>query len=86
MSPILSIEGAVVEESQIGFVDQSGALQCVSGTLALEMVPRDVAQFFVDKWNQRFQRVWVASFPACKQFGNSMGMLLIHSRLQPQVR
>jgi hypothetical protein len=48
------------------------------------MVPRDVAEFLVEQRNQLIQRGLVARLPAYKQFANRVGMLLIHSQLQPQ--
>ena len=86
MRAILGIKWPLVEQPQIGLVDQSSALQGVPGALAPEMPPRDVAQLFVDQRNQRFKAPLVARFPAYQQFANWVGMLLIHSQLPRQTQ
>ena len=64
MGTIFGVKGPLVEQPQIGLVDQSRALQGMARTLASEMPPRDVAQVFVDQRNQRFKDLRIARFPA----------------------
>lgn len=73
MCAIFGVKRPLVEQPQIGLVDQSSALQGVSRALAPEMPPRDVAQLFVDQRNQRFKGLWIARFPAYQQFANWVG-------------
>ncbi len=86
MRPVLSIERPLVNQPQIGLMNQRCALQGMPRTFPLEMVPRDVAQFLVDERNQGLQRFFVARFPAYDQLANRVGMLLIHSQLRPQTQ
>jgi hypothetical protein len=82
MRAILDIERPLVDQPQIGFVNQRRALQGMPRPFPLEMMPRDVAEFLVDQRNPRFQRFLIARSPAHEQLGHRLGMLLIHSRLQ----
>ena len=84
MRTVVSIKGPLVEQSQVSLVDESRALQGMPRTLSSEMMPRDVAEFFVDERNQRCKRFLVARLPAHEQFAHRVGMLLIHSQLQDQ--
>ncbi len=86
MRAILGIKRTLVEQPQVGLVDQSRALQGVSRTLPLEMMPGDVAEFLVDQRNQRFKGFLVARLPAHEQFADRLGMLLIHSQLRPETQ
>lgn len=84
MSAILGIKWTLVEQTYVGLVDQRRTLQSMSGTFALEMAPRDIAEFPVNERDQSFKRFLIARLPAYEQFANRVRMLLIHSQLQPQ--
>lgn len=67
MCAIFRIEEPLIQQPQVSLVDQSCALKAAPGTLSLELIPRDVAQFVVDERNQHFQRFFVAhSAPATR--------------------
>jgi hypothetical protein len=54
------------------------------GTLSLEVIAGDVAEFLVDQRNQGLKSFPVARFPAYEQFGHRVRMFLIHSQLRPK--
>ena len=64
MGPILSIKGPLVDESQVGLMDQRRALQSVPRTLTLQMVSGNIAEFFVDQRDQTFKGLLVSRLPA----------------------
>ncbi len=41
----------LTNQTQIGLMDQGGALQRVSWTLAVQLTASDLAQFLVDQWD-----------------------------------
>jgi hypothetical protein len=85
MGTILCIKWTLVQQPEVGFVDQSCTLQGVPRTLSLQVVTRNVAEFLVNEWNQSFKRLLVARLPAYEQLAHRVGMLLIHGWLQPQM-
>ena len=86
MSAILGIKRTLVHQPEISLVDQGRTLQRMSGTFPLEMTSRDIAEFLVDERDQSLKRFMVARLPTYQQLANRMGMLLIHSQLQPQTK
>ena len=68
MCTIVSFKGFLIDESKIGLVDQGGALQGMPRALPLEMVVRDLAQFFVDKRNQLLKSLPVSGSPSHQEF------------------
>ena len=82
MGAIVGVKGPLVQQAQVGLVDECCALQGMAGTLALEMAVGDVAEFFVDQRKQLLQCFLVARFPAHQEFGYRMGRLLIHRQLE----
>ena len=81
---IVGIKGALIDQPQIGLVDQRGALQCVFRTLALQMMASDFAEFSIYEGNQSLEGSLIASLPQHEQFADSFRMLLIHNRLRPE--
>jgi hypothetical protein len=51
-------------------MDESGALQGMSGPLAAQITMRQVAHFVVNQRHERLQRILVARSPSDEQFGN----------------
>src|SRR5580700_8995537 len=52
MSAILPLHAFVVHQPHIRFVDQSGSLQAVAGTLTFHIVPRETVEFVIDDRGQ----------------------------------
>ncbi len=42
----------VIDQAQVGFVNQGRALQSVVGALTGQTVPRDAAKFFINKGDE----------------------------------
>jgi hypothetical protein len=65
MLPVLKLPSAV-RQAQVCFVYHSGALESVSGALALQAMVRDASKLRVDKGHQRVERSPIA-FPPFSQ-------------------
>jgi hypothetical protein len=63
VSPTPPINVALVDQSQIHLVNQSGGLKGVADSLAAKPTGRDPAQFRVDQWQQPIERALVAATP-----------------------
>ena len=81
---IVRVKRALIHQPQVRLIDQRSALQCVFRTLPLEMIASDLAKFLVDQRNQTLEGGLIARLPARKQFGDRLGMCLIHNQLGPQ--
>jgi hypothetical protein len=60
---VAALERSLVNQPQIRLMDQSGALQCMTGTFAPQLASRDLAQLLVNKRNQALEGFLVACTP-----------------------
>ena len=56
----------MIDEAQVGFVDQSGGLQRVIGALTLQVIARQLAQLLVDERHEAIGCIGVALVPIDK--------------------
>ena len=81
---ILGLKRTLVHQPDVSLVNQAGALQRVARPFSLQMIPGNISQLLVNQRNQRLQCPLIARLPMHEQFGDWVGMLLIHGRLRPQ--
>ncbi len=62
MGAVLPGGGALIDQPQIRFVDEAGRLQGVIGAFSLEILARELAQFFVDERHQASRRFRIALY------------------------
>ena len=67
MGAILPAHALVVDQAQVGFVDQRGGLQAVAGPLALHVVVRQTVELVVDDRGQLGERALVPVGPRTEQ-------------------
>jgi len=70
--PIGPADVSLIDETDVGFVDECGRLKCVTFSLATHVAPREPVQFFV---NQRIQLVecsLVSAAPLSEQLSDLM--------------
>jgi hypothetical protein len=63
MRAVVGFERSLVNQTQIRLMDQSGALQCMTGTFGPQLASRDVAQLLIDKRNQALEGILVSRPP-----------------------
>lgn len=64
LGPVLPARILLIDETQIGFIDERGGLQCVSDALFPQVVPGQPAQLAVNERHQLIKRLLVASTPS----------------------
>ncbi len=60
---VVGFERSLVNQPQIRFMDQSGALQCMTGTFGPQLASRDVAQLLINKRDQPLEGFLVSRPP-----------------------
>jgi len=60
---VVGFERSLVNQPEIRFVDQSGALQCMTGTFTPQLASRDVAQLLINKRDQALEGFLVSRPP-----------------------
>ena len=64
MGTILPLHALVVHQSNVGFVNQGGCLQAVTGALASHVASRKAAEFVIDDRGQSVERARSPSLQA----------------------
>jgi hypothetical protein len=77
---ILQFHRLTSQQTQIGLVNQGGALQGVIRALGLEVIVRQTPKLFVDQRYQGTESVLVALLPLLQQLGD-LPLLVIGHRL-----
>src|SRR5450631_795630 len=67
MGAILPLGKILIDQTNVSFVDQGGALQGVTRALVLQVMMSDTAQLCVNQGHQRVERFAVAASPAAQQ-------------------
>ena len=80
---IVPVDAALIDQAQVGLVDQRGRLEGVSRTLPTQVCRRDPAQLVVDDRRQVLARLLVAFPPIQKQTRGGVGSWQFHSRDLP---
>jgi hypothetical protein len=70
MDPIVPPNRSSSNQTKVGFVNQSRALQRVILLLARKTIARDAAEFVVNHWNEFFAGRKVSIAPAKEQLGD----------------
>jgi hypothetical protein len=63
MRAVVGFEWSLVNQPQIRFMNQSGALQCMTGTFGPQLASRDVAQLLINKGDQALEGFLVSRPP-----------------------
>ena len=72
---------SLVDETQVGFVNQGGRLQRVLRAFPLQVTRRHAPKLVVDEGHQRCQRLFVAVAPLNEQTGHVTPGVLRHTDL-----
>ena len=67
MGAVLPVHALVVDQPQVGFVDQGRRLQAVAGALAPHVVVRQTTEFVVDDRHQEGERKLIPVAPRSKK-------------------
>ena len=67
---VLPFKSLLAGKFQIGFVDERGRLQGVTGTFVTHLALRDAAQLSVDEWQELYERRPIAFAPIGEQLGD----------------
>lgn len=67
---VLPRRARLVNQFQVGFVDERGRLQSMIRVFALHKPMRDAPEFLLDDWKKPFERMLVAVRPSREQFGD----------------
>src|ERR1700686_922183 len=77
MGAILPLRKVLPDQTNICFVDQSGALQGMSGSLIAKIVLGDPPEFLIDERDQRIEGIAVSAPPTSQQLCNLTGSTLL---------
>src|SRR5438477_12702062 len=72
VGPALPDRLDVVDQAQVGFVENGGRLQRVAGPLPAHVMVGEPVQFRVHQWEQLFQRSLVSVAPLAEQLGDCL--------------
>src|ERR1700761_8103000 len=61
MDTVFRAERLLIDQPQIGFIDQRSTLQGVIWPLASQVIARDSAQLFIDERNEPFKRILIST-------------------------
>ena len=67
MGAILPLHALIIHQAHVGFIDQGGGLQAVSGALAFHIVVSQAAEFLIDDRGQALQRALVSIAPGAEE-------------------
>ena len=70
VSAVLPRRGALIDEPQIGFVDETGSLQGVIRAFSLQVLAGELAQFFVNERHQAGGCFGIALAPIDQHLGD----------------
>jgi hypothetical protein len=74
LSFILKLQLFLIRQAKVGFVNQGGALQSVTGALVSQVPVSEQAQFFVRPWQQRLEGLGIVSWPLRQKFAERPGI------------
>jgi hypothetical protein len=69
MCAVLPIHSLVIHQAHVGFIDQSGGLQAVTGTLTSHVASRQTVEFVIDDWSQTVERRSISITPGPEKLG-----------------
>ncbi len=67
MGAILPLHALVVDQTHVGFIDQGGGLEAVTGALASHVAAGEAAEFVVDDGSQPVERGAIPVTPGAEQ-------------------
>jgi hypothetical protein len=70
MSAILPLHACVIHQPHVGFVDQSGGLQAVAGTLTFHIAARETVEFVINDRGQAVEHAAVSVGPSLQQLAH----------------
>ena len=73
VSAILGVDRPVVNETEIGFMDEGSAAQGVIGAFSTEEAVSDVVELVVDQGNESLEGFRIPLSPADEEFRNGLG-------------
>ena len=72
VSAILGVDGPMVNETEIGFMDEGGAAERVIGAFPAEEAVSEVVKFVVDQGNESLKGFRIPLSPADEEFRNGL--------------
>jgi hypothetical protein len=69
MCAVLPLHSLVIHQAHVGFIDQSGGLQAVTGTLTSHVASRQTVEFVIDDWSQTVERRSISITPGPEKLG-----------------
>ena len=73
MGAVLPDDAVLLEQAEVGLVDEGGGLQGVAATLAAEVTRGAAPQVVVDERHQPLLGTAVALTPEAQEFGDALG-------------
>src|SRR6266496_2879735 len=70
VGPALPDRFRIIDQPQVGFVENGGGLQGVAGALPAHVMMCESVQFGLHQWKQFLQRSLVSAAPVAKQLGD----------------
>src|ERR1019366_5737450 len=67
---ILPLHALVIHQSHVGFVDQSGGLQAMTGTFTFHVASRQAVEFVIDDWSQAVESSSISITPGSEKLGH----------------
>ena len=73
VSAVLGVDGPMVNETEIGFMDEHSAAESVIGVFSPEKAVSEVVELVVDQGNESLKGFRIPLSPADKEFRNGLG-------------
>ena len=73
VSAVLGVDGPMMKETEIGFIDEGSAAQSVIVAFSLQEAVSEVVEFVVDQGNQSLEGFRIPLTPADEEFRNGLG-------------
>src|SRR5674476_372163 len=70
MGPILPLHALVIHQAHVGFVDQGGGLQAMTGALTFHVASRQAVEFVIDDWSQAVESSSISITPGPEKLGH----------------
>src|ERR1017187_4464999 len=70
MGAILPLHALVIHQSHVGFVDQGGGLQAMTGALTFHVASRQAVKFVIDDWSQAVESSSISITPGPEKLGH----------------
>jgi hypothetical protein len=70
MSAVLPIHPLVIHQAHVGFIDQSGGLQAMTGALTFHVASGKAVEFVIDDWSQAVESSSISITPGSEKLGH----------------